>query len=70
MAVDQEETTDLLDENVVKDLEVQQFRYRNPIDIRNLRNYLDEEVVGHLSARPRRGDVGIPAHGGRRCNFI
>lgn len=41
---------DLLDQEVIKDLEsqIRQFRYRNPMDIRNLLNYPDEEVVSYL----------------------
>ncbi|CAI5727452.1 unnamed protein product [Peronospora farinosa] len=50
LAVDQEVVTDLMDEDVLNDLEAQvpQFRFRNPMDIRNLLNYPDEEVVTYL----------------------
>ncbi|KAI9920157.1 hypothetical protein PsorP6_015799 [Peronosclerospora sorghi] len=40
---------ELLDEQVVLDLESQicQFQYRNPMDIRNRLNYLDEDVTSY-----------------------
>jgi hypothetical protein len=52
----------LIDLEVIKDLEVQELRYRNPMDIRNLIDYLakrevayvptQEEIVQDLSTNP------------------
>ena len=40
-----------MDQEVIQDQEsqIQQFRYNDPMDIRNLLNYSDEAVVTYLS---------------------
>jgi len=47
-AVENVTEDDLVDHEVIADLQsqIQRFRYRNPMDITNLLNYLEEQITG------------------------
>jgi hypothetical protein len=42
---------DQVDHEVIVDLQsqIQRFRYRNPMDIRNMLNYLEEQIMSYTS---------------------